>query len=417
MKQTLYEKILCRKTGKDRLEPGEIVEIAPDRVMIHDFFTPFVINKFREMGFSRVVDPEKIVIVYDHLVPATFPDDVRHHRITEEFVKEQGITRIHRSDGVCHQLMHEQGYAAPGDIVLGTDSHTVTYGAMGVLATGIGYSEMAAVLGTGKIWLKMVPTVRVTIDGALPQWVTGKDIILNLIRDLRVDGATYRSVEFNGTAIEALSQDARFTLSNMAVEAGAKTGLIAVDDITRAYCADRGVGVLDGLFPDEDAGYERVILYKAEEFFPVVACPYNLDNVAPASELNNVKIDQVFLGSCTNGRLEDLEVAARIVKGKKTAPQTRFLVVPASREVYHQAIQKGYISALLEAGAQVGHPSCSLCAGRSGGIVENTDTVLATNNRNFHGRMGGENAKIYIASPAIAAATALKGYISNPEIQ
>lgn len=416
MGYTIYEKILQQKSGKKEIKQGDLFDVQVDRVMIHDFFTPFCIDKFYEMGFKNVFDPHQVVIVYDHLVPAVTVDDVRHYQITEKFISDQGLVNVHRSDGVCHQLMHEAGYVKPGDIVLGTDSHTVTYGALGVLATGIGYTEMAGVLGTGRIWVKAVPTIRINIEGTLNDPVSAKDVILTILGDIKADGASYKVLEFGGSAVKNMSIAGRLTLSNMSVEAGAKAGLIEVDEKTVEYLKSCGIKEEDivKLAPDEDAVYEKVLNYKAEDIVLSAACPHNVDNLAPVSELTEIKVNQAFLGSCTNGRLEDLEIAARVLKGKKVHPGVRFYVVPASRKIYRQALEKGYLKTLVQAGAILNHPSCSLCAGRSGGVCEDGDTVIASNNRNFLGRMGGKDVQIYLASPAVVAASAIKGYITGP---
>ncbi len=415
MKHTIFEKILLSHCDENDITVGDIVEASIDRVMIHDFFTPFCINKFREMEFKNVFDPDKIVFIYDHLIPTTFIDDSRHHKIAEEFAKEHHLEHVHRDDGVCHQLMHEQGYVKPGDIVLGTDSHTVTYGAVGALATGIGYTEMAAVIGTGKMWMKVAPSMKVIVNGDLQPGVFSKDVILQLLSDIKTDGATYKVLEFSGSTIQKMSIDSRLTLSNMSVEGGAKAGIIAADEktveyLSRFYAKDE----VEMLRSDDDAEYEQAITYQAEEIPPLVACPHNVDNVRPASELENKTIDQAFLGSCTNGRLKDLEIAAHILQGKKVHPHVRFIVVPASRDVYKQAVQAGYIETLAEAGAMINHPSCGLCAGRSGGILENGERIISSNNRNFLGRMGGNEVEIFLGSPATVAASCLEGKIVDP---
>ena len=416
MKHTIFEKILlAHNTAKEEIKVGDIVDVTVDRVMIHDFFTPFCISKFQEMEFKHVLDPEKVVIIYDHLIPTTFLDDCRHHKVTEEFVKTHRLPHVHRSDGVCHQLMHEQGYVKPGDIVLGTDSHTVTYGALGALATGVGYTEMAAVLGTGKMWMKVAPTIKIVVNGELPPGVTSKDVILHILGDIKTDGATYKVLEFTGTTIANMTMDSRLVLSNMSVEGGAKAGIIAPDEKTAAYLSRfYAKETLNMLQSDDGAEYERVIEYNAANIPPLVACPHNVDNVKPAADLENITIDQAFLGSCTNGRVEDFEIAANIVRGKKIHPHVRFIVVPASREVYKQALQKGYIAALAEAGAMISHPACGLCAGRSGGILENGERIISSNNRNFLGRMGGNKVEIFLGSPATVAASSLEGKIVDP---
>ncbi len=417
MQHTIFEKILLAHCDESEIQVGDIVEVSVDRMMIHDFFTPFCINKFREMEFPRVFDPEKIVFIYDHLIPTTFQEDSRHHKIAEEFAQEHQIQNVHRSDGVCHQLMHEQGYVKPGDIVLGTDSHTVTYGAVGSLATGIGYTEMAAVMGTGKMWMKVAPTIKVVVNGELGKGVTSKDVILHLLGDIKTDGATYKVLEFCGSTIDNMTIDSRLTLSNMTVEGGAKAGIIAPDAKTVEYVSKYySKSDFEMLQSDEGAEYERVIEYRAEDIPPLVACPHNVDKVKPASELedDDLTIQQAFLGSCTNGRVEDLEMAANIVKGKKIHPDVRFLVVPASRDVYKAAIQNGSIETLAEAGAMINAPACGLCAGRSGGILENGDRIISSNNRNFLGRMGGNEVEIFLGSPATVAASSVAGKIIDP---
>lgn len=415
MKHTIFEKIILSHSSEKEVNLGDIVEVSIDKVMIHDFFTPFCVNKFREMGFKNVFDPERVVFINDHLVPTSFADDYRHHKITEEFAREHNIRNIHRSDGVCHQLMHEQGYVRPGEIVLGTDSHTVTYGALGVLATGIGYTEMAAVLGTGKMWMKVAPTIKIVVNGELQKGVFSKDIILQVLSDLKSDGASYKILEFDGSTIKNMSVDSRLTLSNMSVEAGAKAGIIGTDDKTADYLGKYySKQETEMIKSDEGAEFEQVIEYKAEDIPSLVACPYNVDNVKPASELEKITIDQAFLGSCTNGRLEDIEVAAKILAGKRIHPNVRFYVVPASRDVYINAVKKGYIEKLAEAGAIVNHPACSLCAGRSGGLLENGERIISSNNRNFLGRMGEDKVEIYLGSPATVAASCLEGRITDP---
>lgn len=413
MGYTLAEKLLMKNTGKTSLKPGELLTVNVDRVMVHDLFAPFVIEKFREMGFAKVWDVNKIVFIYDHLVPTSFIEDSRHHKITDQFAAEQGIKNVHRADGVCHQLMPELRYVTPGNVVFGTDSHTTTYGAVGAFAAGIGYTEMAAIFGTGRLWIKVPATMRINVNGKLPKGVYAKDIILRIIGDIGVDGATYKAMEFGGTTIRELSVAGRMTLCNMAVEAGAKVGMVEPDEKTFTFSGVNGkeFGYLQS---DPDAVYEKVIDYDASQLRPVVACPSNVDKVKDVEELNGVKIDQAFLGSCTNGRLEDLEVAAGILKGRKIAPYVRFIVTPASRSVFAEAVKRGIISTLMEAGAIVTPPACGLCCGRSGGIVSDGERVIASNNRNFLGRMGGPKSEIFLASPATVAASALEGKIVDP---
>ena len=409
---TLAEQIIARNTSAYEAKAGDIVMVQPDNVMIHDIFIPFVVRKFQEMGFSRVWNPEKVVIIYDHLVPASKIEDIRHFKIGENFAREQNITRLHKSDGVCHQLMCEKGYALPGQLVFGTDSHTVTYGALGVFATGLGYTDMAAILGTGETWIKIPETILVQIDGRLPKDVYAKDVILQIISDLKADGATYQALEFVGSAVDEMSVSSRLTLSNMAIEAGAKAGLLYPDEKTRSYC-NVSSELISRFSKQENSRYKKILYYRAEAFVPVVALPSNVDKVKPISELGRIELDQVFIGSCTNGRLEDLQIAAEILKGKKIKDGLKLIVTPASRDIYQKAAQNGLLNILAEAGAIITHPGCGLCCGRSGGIVCDGERVLATNNRNFIGRMGSPNAEIYLSSPAIAAYSAINGVISN----
>ena len=409
---TLAEQIIARNTSAYEAKAGDIVMVQPDNVMIHDIFIPFVVRKLQEMGFSRVWNPEKVVIIYDHLVPASKIEDIRHFKIGENFAREQNITRLHKSDGVCHQLMCEKGYALPGQLVFGTDSHTVTYGALGVFATGLGYTDMAAILGTGETWIKIPETILVQIDGRLPKDVYAKDVILQIISDLKADGATYQALEFVGSAVDEMSVSSRLTLSNMAIEAGAKAGLFYPDEKTRSYC-NVSSELISRFSKQENSRYKKILYYRAEAFVPVVALPSNVDKVKPVSELGRIELDQVFIGSCTNGRLEDLQIAAEILKGKKIKDGLKLIVTPASRDIYQKAAQNGLLNILAEAGAIITHPGCGLCCGRSGGIVCDGERVLATNNRNFIGRMGSPNAEIYLSSPAIAAYSAINGVISN----
>lgn len=411
MGATYIEKIIQRNTGKSSVKPGDIVTVLVDRVMIHDIFIPFVAEKFEEMGFQKLWDPDKVVLVYDHLVPASQLDDTRHFKAGDTFAAKYGMTHVHRSDGICHQLMTEAGYVKPGDVVFGTDSHTTTYGCVGAFSSGIGYTEMASILGTGTMWIRVPETIKVVIDGELPDSVMSKDVILRLIGDLGADGATYRALEFCGSAIDKMSISSRMTMANMAIEAGAKCALFTPDEKTAEYCQILLTEELRNLKGDEDASYLKVLHYQAEDLVPVLACPSQVDNIRPVSELEGTKIDQVFIGSCTNGRLEDLAVAASVLKGRKVAPYVKLIITPASRKVYLDAIRAGIMNILIEAGAVITHPGCGLCCGRTGGILCDGERVVATNNRNFLGRMGTSKVEIFLASPATAAASAMAGVI------
>lgn len=414
MGQTIIEKIVSRNVGHE-VKPGDIVTVQVDRVMIHDIFIPFVAEKFEEMGFKKLWDQDKVVLIYDHLVPASQVDDTRHFRIGNEFVKKYGMKNVHRSDGICHQLMTEALYVKPGDIVFGTDSHTTTYGCVGAFSSGIGYTEMASILGTGTMWIKVPETIKIVIEGELPSNVTSKDVILRLIGDLRADGATYQALEFSGDTVENMSVASRMTMANMAIEAGAKCALFTPDEKTAEYCQIRLTEKERSLSGDEDASYVRTIRYHAEELVPVLACPSQVDNIHPVSEYEGISIDQVFIGSCTNGRLEDLQNAAAILKGKKVAPFVKLIVTPASRKIYQQALSDGTLAVLAGAGAIITHPGCGLCCGRAGGILSDGERVVATNNRNFLGRMGTSKVEIFLASPATAAACAAAGKIVVPD--
>lgn len=413
MGHTLAEKILMRNTGAGHYRPGDIAMTTPDRVAFLDIYAAFVYEKFKEMGFSRVHAPEKTIIIQDHLLPTCRLDDPRALRYAHDFAEEFGIGRHYVGEGICHQLMPEMRLAKPGDVIYATDSHTTTYGGVGCFATGIGYTEMAAVLGTGRMWVRVPSAVKIRIDGTLPRGVVSKDIILRVLGDLRADGGTYKSLEFCGTTVDALSIDARLTIANMTVECGAKAGLFAPDAKT---CAYSGVAMRDvaWLRFDDGAAYEQVLHYKAEELVPSLSCPQSVDNIHPVSEYEGLPVDQVFLGSCTNGRLEDLRIAAEIMRGKKVPSRVKFIVTPASKHIYKSALKAGYLQTLAEAGAMVTHPYCSLCQGRGGGLVSDGEVVLATNNRNFLGRMGSPKSLVYLSSPVTAAVSALHGEITDP---
>ena len=414
MGETVIEKIIRNNVGH-AVKPGDIVTVNVDRVMIHDIFIPFVAEKFEEMGFQKLWNPDKVVLIYDHLVPASQLDDTRHFHEGDAFAEKYGMKNVHRSDGICHQLMTEAGYVKPGNIVFGTDSHTTTYGCVGAFSSGIGYTEMASILGTGTMWIKVPETIKVVIDGELPENVMSKDVILRLIGDLGADGATYRALEFTGSAVEKMSVASRMTIANMAIEAGAKCALFTPDEKTAEYCEIELDEFQKSLVGDADAAYLKTITYRAEDLVPVMACPSQVDKIRDVSTLEGTEIDQVFIGSCTNGRLEDLAAAAEVLKGKKVADYVKLIVTPASRKIYRQAIELGILDTLAEAGAMITHPGCGLCCGRAGGILTDGERVVATNNRNFLGRMGTSKVEIYLASPKTAAACAVAGKIVSPK--
>ena len=414
MGETVIEKIIRNNVGHT-VKPGDIVTVNVDRVMIHDIFIPFVAEKFEEMGFKKLWDPDKVVLIYYHLVPASQLDDTRHFHEGDAFAEKYGMKNVHRSDGICHQLMTEAGYVKPGNIVFGTDSHTTTYGCVGAFSSGIGYTEMASILGTGTMWIKVPETIKVVIDGELPANVMSKDVILRLIGDLGADGATYRALEFTGSAVKNMSVASRMTIANMAIEAGAKCALFTPDEKTAEYCEIELNDFQKSLVGDGDAAYLKTMTYRGEDFVPVMACPSQVDKIRDVSTLEGTEIDQVFIGSCTNGRLEDLAAAAEVLKGKKVADYVKLIVTPASRKIYRQAIELGILDTLAEAGAMITHPGCGLCCGRAGGILTDGERVVATNNRNFLGRMGTSKVEIYLASPKTAAACAVAGKIVSPK--
>ena len=414
MGETVIEKIIRNNVGHT-VKPGDIVTVNVDRVMIHDIFIPFVAEKFEEMGFKKLWNPDKVVLIYDHLVPASQLDDTRHFHVGDAFAEKYGMKNVHRSDGICHPLMTEAGYVKPGNIVFGTDSHTTTYGCVGAFSSGIGYTEMASILGTGTMWIKVPETIKVVIDGELPANVMSKDVILRLIGDLGADGATYRALEFTGSAVKNMSVASRMTIANMAIEAGAKCALFTPDEKTAEYCEIELNDFQKSLVGDGDAAYLKTMTYRGEDFVPVMACPSQVDKIRDVSTLEGTEIDQVFIGSCTNGRLEDLAAAAEVLKGKKVADYVKLIVTPASRKIYRQAIELGILDTLAEAGAMITHPGCGLCCGRAGGILTDGERVVATNNRNFLGRMGTSKVEIYLASPKTAAACAVAGKIVSPK--
>lgn len=413
MGHTLAEKILMHNTGATDCKPGDIVITKPDCVMFHDIYTPFVYDKFVEMGFKKVWNPDKVTIMLDHLLPTCLPGDARHLKYGHRFADEFGIKHFHSGDGISHQLMPELRYARPGGVVFVTDSHTTTYGAVGCFSTGIGYTEMASILGTGELWVRVPSAIKINVNGKLPIGVGAKDIILRVLGDLKADGGTYKSLEFCGTAIDDLSVDGRLTIANMVVECGGKVGLFAPDRKTAVYSGIPYESI-EWLHFDDDAVYERVLDYKAENLVPYVACPPYVDNVHSLREVVGIKVHEVFIGSCTNGRLEDLQIAASILKGHTVHPEVKLLVTPASQKIFKRAIKLGYIETLVKAGAMVTHSYCSLCQGRSGGLVSDGEVLLGTNNRNFLGRMGTTKSKTFLSSPAVAAASAITGKITDP---
>ena len=411
---TFSEKILARKAGLDKVAAGQIVTVAPDFLMSHD--NAAAISKtFAKMGGKRVFDPGRVIIILDHCVPAASEKYAQNHKTIREFVAAQGIENFFDiSHGVCHQVLCEQGFASPGALILGSDSHTTTDGALGAFSAGIGRSEMAAIWATGSVWLKVPATIKIVLSGVLTPPVSVKDVALRIIREIRADGANYQAVEFCGDAVSAMSISERMVLCNMAAEMGAKNAYVAPDEKTCEWLAGRQRAEFEPVCSDPDAVFSRVLGLDVSDLEPQVACPHTVDNVVGVAEVTGTQIHQALIGTCTNGRLEDLAVATAVLKGKRIAHGTRLLVLPASREVLRAAIDAGYISDLIDAAAVVLNPGCGPCLGAHEGVLAPGEVCLSTANRNFKGRMGCNQAEVYLASPATVAASALAGVITDP---
>ncbi len=422
---TITQKILARATGRATVAVGDVVEPDVDLAMSHEN-AALVINQFQDIfrttGLAPTVwDPAKIAIVFDHRVPAESSKTATNQKKIREFVRAQGISKFHdvRGDGggICHQVLAESGYDRPGAVIVGTDSHTTSHGAFGAFAFGIGATEMAAVWALGRVLNVEVPaTIRVNVHGDLSPWVGPKDVILHLIGHLSAEGANFRVIEFHGETIEWLSMSGRLVLCNMAVEAGATSGIVPADDETVRYLkSEAGVtSELDMVFSDPDADFERVVEIDASTLAPQIACPHSVDHVQPVTSIEGTRVHQIVIGSCTNGRLDDLEIAARILRGRKVARDVRMLVFPASWRIYREAMDRGYLADLTDAGALVMNPGCGCCLGVHQGALGDGEVALSTTNRNFKGRMGNPNADVYLCSPAVAAASALSGEITDP---
>lgn len=415
MGKTIIEKILSAHSGCDAAA-GDIVLAKVDYVMGQDGTSPLAIKAFREMEVDKVFDPAKVAMVIDHSAPSPNEGVSALHKLMREFSGEQGITLYDIGEGVCHQLMPERGHVGAGDLVIGADSHTCTYGALNAFSTGVGSTDLAAAMATGKLWFKVPETIRFECNGVLPPGVFAKDLILYLIGQVTADGATYKAAEYAGEAISALSVDARMTVSNMAIEMGAKAGLMEPDDKLKEWLAAHGRTDWNPVWPDPDAVYHQVLRYDVSNLEPQVAKPHTVDNVSPISEVAGTPIQQAVIGTCTNGRLEDLRIAASILTGRKIHPNVRLIVAPASRTVLLEAIKEGIISTLVEAGAAVVTPGCGPCVGTHNGVPSDGENVISTANRNFKGRMGNSNAFIYLASPATVAASAIAGEIADPRV-
>jgi len=412
----IIEKILANASGKQEVSPGEIVEANIDVAMTHDLTGPLAIKSFRQIGAKKVWNNNKVVIILDHLVPASSIISAELHKIVRNFAEEQNIENFYDvgRGGVCHQVMPEKGHVRPGEVIVGSDSHTCTYGAFGAFATGIGSTEMAAVFATGKLWFRVPDVIKVNVTGKFQKLVTAKDLTLNIVGRIGADGAIYKGLEFDGSTIRDMSVDGRMVLANMAVEMGAKAGIIEPDQKTLDYVKARTDKPVKPIKSDPDATYERVVDVDVSDLEPQVAVPHSVDNVKPVSEVEGMEVDQAFIGSCTNGRLEDLQSAAQILKGKKIARGIRLIVIPASQEIYLNALNEGLIKTFMDAGATIGNPNCGPCLGGHMGILAEGEACISTSNRNFIGRMGSTKSFVYLASPATVAASAITGKITDP---
>jgi len=411
---TFAEKVLARKAGLESVVPGQIVTVRPDKLLTHDN-TAAISRKFRQIGVERMADPDMSVVVLDHVTPAANETYATNHKIIREFVAQQGITAFYDiGEGICHEIVPEKGHIWPGAVIVGSDSHTPTYGAFGAFSTGIGRTEAAAVMATGRIWLRVPESVRLIVNGELPPRVSAKDVILHIIGTLGADGATYCSVEFTGETVQQMSVASRMVLTNMAAEMGAKNGVVEPDEKTRAWLQGRVQRDYEEVHADADASYERVLEFDVSDLEPQVARPHTVDNVVSVTDVAGTPIDQALIGTCTNGRLEDLAAAAEILRGKRIAAGVRLLVLPASREVLLAALERDIIRDLVTAGATLLNPGCGPCLGAHEGCMAPGEVTISTANRNFRGRMGSKEAFIYLASPATVAASALVGAIADP---
>ena len=417
MPHTLAQKILQAHTDEEIREAGQIVNCRLSGVLANDITGPLAIKSFRAMGATKVFDKDRVFLVMDHFTPQKDIDSANQVLVSRKFAQEMGITHYYEGGdcGVEHALLPELGLVKPGDVVIGADSHTCTYGALGAFSTGVGSTDMAAGMATGTAWFKVPSAIRFELTGALPKNCSGKDVILTIIGQIGVDGALYKSMEFVGEGVKSLTMDDRLCICNMAIEAGAKNGIFPVDDVTRAYMEGRCERVPVEYRADPDAEYERTVVIDLGKIVPTVACPHLPENTKPAGELGSVKIDQVVIGSCTNGRMEDMEAAYHTLKGKKVAPGVRCIIIPATMQIYRGCVERGYVTAFIDAGAVVSTPTCGPCLGGYMGILAAGERCVSTTNRNFVGRMGHVESEVYLASPRTAAASALTGFITEPK--
>ncbi|HOB91285.1 MAG: 3-isopropylmalate dehydratase large subunit [Bacillota bacterium] len=417
MGMTLTEKILAKHAGRDRVRPGDFIVARVDLVLGNDITAPVAIAEFERIGATRVFDPDKIALVPDHFTPNKDIKSAEQVRIMREFAKKHGITHFFEIGemGIEHCLLPEKGMVVPGDLVVGADSHTCTYGALGAFSTGVGSTDIAAAMATGELWFRVPETIRFVFRGSLKPWVGGKDLILYTIGKIGVDGARYKAMEFAGEAISSLSVEGRLTMANMAIEAGGKNGIFMPDQKTVEYLLERTDREYELLESDADAEYSEVYEFDASEIEPQVALPHLPENARPVSEVKGIQIDQVVIGSCTNGRIEDLREAAAILRNKKVARGVRCIIIPGTQSVYLQAVREGLVEVFVEAGAVVSTPTCGPCLGGHMGVLAAGERAVSTTNRNFVGRMGHPKSEVYLAGPAVAAASAVAGEIVGPE--
>jgi 3-isopropylmalate/(R)-2-methylmalate dehydratase large subunit len=414
---TITEKILAKHAGLKEVHPGELINARVDIALGNDITAPIAIEAFRKLRARKVFNRKRVVLVPDHFTPNKDIKSAAQSKILKEFAVEQKLTHYFEGGdvGVEHALLPEKGIVVPGDLVIGADSHTCTYGALGAFATGVGSTDLAAAMITGELWFKVPSTIKFVFRGRLKRWVGGKDLILHTIGDIGVDGALYKAMEFTGPAIRKLTMESRLALCNMAIEAGGKSGIIVPDGVTEKYVKGRAERPYSFYSSDKDARYEKVIEYDASKIEPKVSFPHLPENTRNVTDAGNIPIDQVVIGSCTNGRLEDLEVAARILRGKKVARYTRLIIIPATPHVYRESMRKGWFDIFLKAGAVISPPTCGPCLGGHMGILAAGERAVATTNRNFIGRMGDVKSEVYLANPAVAAASAVKGRIAHPD--
>ncbi len=417
MGMTMTQKILAAHAGLESVNPGQLIRAKLDIVLGNDITTPVAINEFKKNGFDTVFDKDKIAIVLDHFVPNKDIKAAEQSKQCREFACAHCVSHFYDVGkmGIEHALLPEQGVVTAGDCIIGADSHTCTYGALGAFSTGVGSTDMAAGMATGTAWFKVPSAIRFHLTGSLPANCSGKDVILSIIGKIGVDGALYKSMEFTGPGVAALSMDDRLCICNMAIEAGAKNGIFPVDQVTLDYLEGRCERAPVVYTADEDAEYEQTMEIDLSAMVPTVACPHLPENTHPAAELSQIKIDQVVIGSCTNGRMEDMEAAYKVLKGNTVTPGVRCIIIPATMQIYRECIQRGYLTAFIDAGAVVSTPTCGPCLGGYMGILAAGERCIATTNRNFVGRMGHVDSEVYLASPATAAASALTGYITAPK--